>query len=103
MNFDLFKSNHDIAIELCKIASNLFSEKFNKKINFHHTRTIFDADVIEERSFIDVIRLILSIDSNSDIDFDGKYSSYSNHRMEDFEKCKNIFVEFCDLYKKGGE
>lgn len=103
MNFDLLNSNHDIAIELCKIASNLFSEKFNTKINFHHTRTIFDADVIEERSFIDVIRLILSIDSNTDIDFDGKYLSYMNQRMKNFEKCKNIFVEFYDLYKKGSE
>lgn len=103
MSFDLLNSNHDIAIELCKIASKLFSEKFNTKINFHHTRTIFDADVIEERSFIDAIRLILSIDSNTDIDFDSKYSSQMNHRMEDFEKCKSIFVEFYDLYKKGGE
>ncbi len=85
-------NDHDIAIDLCKMLENEFHVKF------YHSATIFSADQIELRSFVDAMVLLLYMKSNKDcIEFIDKVNPFIGFNMRDIGKCDVVYDEFLDL------
>ncbi len=83
------KNEHDIALELMDILNKQFCS------DFHHSGTIFDADIIETRSFYDVIILVLYLKSKKDsIDFQNSIIECKNKNMREIKNYLIIFEEF---------
>ena len=101
MNLGIITNNHDIALELC----DMLEKEFNN--NFHHSDTIFSADAIEKKSFVDVLELLLYLKSTQEYDaFATSLGEYRGIRMNDIPDSKEIFKKFLDLigekYEEGG-
>ncbi len=92
MNLDSITNNHDIAIALMNILEKEFGA------NFHHSQTIFSADKIEMRSFVDVMNLLLYLKSKGEwYSFSDEMYPYINRPMSDIKDCKTIFERFLTL------
>ena len=92
INLDRIKSEHDIAMILCDIAG----KEFN--CDFDHSETIFNADTIEDRSFVDVLLLLLFLKSKQDYEtLTKELIVYTNCKMRDIPNCLEIFKEFVKL------
>ena len=91
----LITNNHDIAIEL----ENILEKQFG--VSFRHTTTIFSADNIEKRSFIDVINLLLHLYSIKDFDvFINGILKYKTLNMQEIPNTLDIYNKFLEFYKK---
>lgn len=83
------KNTHDIALELMDIMDREMNS------DFHHSGTIFDADIIELRSFYDVIILLLYIKGKKEsVVFQNKICKYKNTNMNKIKDYLAIFEEF---------
>lgn len=92
MSLDSICNNHDIAISISKLAE----RKFNRE--FHHSITIFSADKIESRTFVDTMILLLYLESTSDwYSFADEIFPYTNRPMSEIKDCESIFNKFKKL------
>lgn len=95
MQAKLIANNHDIAINLCKML-----EK-ELHVKLYHTPTVFSADQIELRSFVDAMVLLLHMKSQKDcINFVNKVNPYIGLNMRDIDGCNDIYDEFLKLIEK---
>ncbi len=88
-------NNHDIAIGLCK----MLEKEFGK--NFLHSPTIFSADAIELGFFVDVMNLLLYLESSDDWHaFSDEVSPFKGKPMKDIPECSKIYEGFLGLLKR---
>ncbi len=90
---DCILNEHDVANELCGLSEKILRYKFR------HSGTFFDADMIENYFFYDVMQFLLFVrGKEGKIEFLNKiYERCKNKRMKEIPEYKEIYLEFQKL------